>query len=64
MAQLRGKTTGYAVPTYVIDAPGGGGKVPIQPETLVAYQNGQVTIRNWEDRIYTYPDPVQIELGM
>jgi lysine 2,3-aminomutase len=58
MAQLRGKTTGYAVPTYVIDAPGGGGKVPIQPETLVAYKNGQVTIRNWEDRIYTYPDPV------
>ena len=58
MAQLRGKTTGYAVPTYVIDAPGGGGKVPVQAETLVVYKNGQVTIRNWEDRIYTYPDPV------
>jgi lysine 2,3-aminomutase len=56
---LRGHTTGYAVPTYVIDAPGGGGKVPIQAETIVSYENGQALLRNWAGRTYSYVDPAE-----
>ncbi|MDZ7952136.1 MAG: KamA family radical SAM protein [Nostoc sp. DedQUE12b] len=59
ISKLRGHTTGYAVPTYVIDAPGGGGKVPIQAETLVAYENGTATVQNWAGQTYTYVDPVE-----
>jgi len=55
---LRGHTTGYAVPTFVIDAPGGGGKVPIFPDTLVGRDGDDVLIRNYEGDIYRYPDPV------
>ncbi len=53
---LRGHTSGYAVPTYVIDAPGGGGKIPVQAETVVAYEDGTVKLRNWEGQLYTYVD--------
>ena len=56
ISKLRGYTTGYAVPTYVIDAPGGGGKVPIQAETLLAYENGKAIVRNWEGKLYNYTD--------
>ncbi|MEH1894315.1 MAG: KamA family radical SAM protein [Nostoc sp.] len=59
ISKLRGHTTGYAVPTYVIDAPGGGGKVPIQAETLLGYEKGTVTVRNWAGNTYTYVDPVE-----
>lgn len=59
ISKLRGNTTGYAVPTYVVDAPGGGGKVPIQPETLVTYENGKAVVLNWEGKQYTYVDPVK-----
>jgi lysine 2,3-aminomutase len=59
MSGLRGHTTGYAVPTYVIDAPGGGGKVPIQAETILAYEDGQVTLRNWAGLPYAYVDPAE-----
>ncbi|MEH2083362.1 MAG: KamA family radical SAM protein [Nostoc sp.] len=59
ISKLRGQTTGYAVPTYVIDAPGGGGKIPIQAETLAAYENGTATVRNWAGKMYTYVDPVK-----
>jgi lysine 2,3-aminomutase len=58
ISKLRGHTTGYAVPTYVIDAPGGGGKVPIQAETLVNYDNGKAVVRNWAGKTYNYVDPV------
>ncbi|MEW6338338.1 MAG: KamA family radical SAM protein [Acidobacteriota bacterium] len=58
IAGLRGFTTGYAVPSYVIDAPGGGGKVPIQVETVLRYDDdGTVEIRNWAGETYTYLDP-------
>jgi lysine 2,3-aminomutase len=57
MAGLRGHTTGYAVPTYVVDAPGGGGKVPLQPETIVSYEHGTALLRNWAGDTYTYVDP-------
>ena len=59
IAKLRGHTTGYAVPTYVVDAPGGGGKIPIQAETLLAYEKGTDTVQNWAGKTYTYVDPVE-----
>jgi len=54
--QLRGFTSGYAIPHYVIDAPGGGGKIPLLPEYLVGNENGNVILRNYEDKLYRYPD--------
>jgi lysine 2,3-aminomutase len=57
IAGLRGHTSGYAVPTYVVDAPGGGGKVPIQAETISGYSEGVWTLRNWAGETYTYTDP-------
>jgi lysine 2,3-aminomutase len=57
MSQLRGFTSGYAIPTYVVDAPGGGGKIPIQPETVVAHDGGRWQLRSWSGRTYTYIDP-------
>lgn len=53
---LRGHTTGYAVPTYVIDAPGGGGKIPVSPDYVVSTGDDKVVLRNYEDRLFTYPD--------
>jgi len=53
---LRGHTTGYAVPTYVIDAPGGGGKIPLIPETVVGRDGNDLLIRNYEGNVYRYPD--------
>lgn len=55
---LRGHTTGYAVPTYVIDAPGGGGKIPLQPNYLVGRDGNDVILRNFEGKEYRYPDPL------
>lgn len=57
MKGLRGWTTGYAVPTYVIDAPGGGGKIPIGPEYVVRYENGKIILRNYEGEIFEYIEP-------
>ncbi len=56
MQHLRGHMTGYGVPTYVIDAPGGGGKVPIHPETVVSHADGTWTIKNFEGNEYQYID--------
>ena len=56
MEKLRGHTTGYAIPTYVIDAPGGGGKVPIGPEYMLSRNGDRVVIRNYEGRIFEYPE--------
>jgi len=55
MEALRGHTTGYAVPQYVIDAPGGGGKVPVSPGYVVYHDNEKVVLRNYEGRIFEYP---------
>lgn len=55
MQALRGHTTGYAVPQYVIDAPGGGGKVPINPEYLEKITDDEVVFRNYEGKRFTYP---------
>ncbi|MCX8090753.1 MAG: KamA family radical SAM protein [Verrucomicrobiae bacterium] len=54
MAGLRGHTTGYAVPQYVIDAPGGGGKVPVNPEYVLSRNRDRVVLRNYEGRVYEY----------
>jgi lysine 2,3-aminomutase len=54
---LRGHTTGYAVPTYVVDAPGGGGKIALVPDAVVGRQGDELLLRNFEDRVYRYPDP-------
>lgn len=55
---LRGHTTGYAVPHYVIDAPGGGGKIPLVPDYLVGREADELVLRNYEGNIYRYHDPV------
>ena len=55
---LRGHTTGYAVPNYVIDAPGGGGKIPLIPETVVGRDGNDLLIRNYEGNVYRYPDVI------
>jgi lysine 2,3-aminomutase len=54
---LRGHTTGYAVPQFVIDAPGGGGKVPINPGYVLYHDEEKVVIRNYEGKIFEYPEP-------
>ena len=56
MTQLRGHTTGYAVPQYVIDAPGGGGKVPINPDYVLSHNPDRVVLRNYEGKIFEYPE--------
>jgi lysine 2,3-aminomutase len=56
MQQLRGHTTGYAVPQFVIDAPGGGGKVPVNPEYVLSHNADRVVIRNFEGKIFEYPE--------
>jgi len=56
MERLRGHTTGYAVPTYVIDAPGGGGKVPVNPEYVICRNDDRVIIRNYEGKTFEYPE--------
>ena len=59
--KLRGHTTGYAVPTYVVDAPGGGGKIPVEPVYLVSRGKGKVVLRNYEGNVFEYPEPNIIE---
>ncbi len=56
IAGLRGHTTGYAVPHFVIDAPGGGGKIPLLPDFLAGREDGAIMLRNYEGNIYRYPD--------
>jgi lysine 2,3-aminomutase len=53
---MRGYTTGYAVPTYVVDAPGGGGKIPLLPEYAMGWEKGSLLLRNYEGNIFRYPD--------
>jgi len=53
---LRGHTTGYGVPTYVIDAPGGGGKIPLLPETVIGREGDDLLLKNYEGKVFRYPD--------
>lgn len=54
---LRGHTSGYAVPTYVVDAPGGGGKIPLMPNYQISQSDHKVALRNYEGFITTYEEP-------
>jgi lysine 2,3-aminomutase len=54
---LRGHTSGYAVPTFVVDAPGGGGKIPVMPQYLISQSPDKVILRNYEGVITTYTEP-------
>lgn len=54
---LRGHTSGYAVPTFVVDAPEGGGKIPVMPQYLISQAPGKVVLRNFEGVITTYTEP-------
>ncbi len=58
---LRGHTSGFAVPTYVIDAPGGGGKIPVMPNYLISASDHKVVLRNYEGFITTYEEPIGYE---
>ena len=58
---LVGHTTGFAVPTYVVDAPGGGGKIPIMPNYVISYPTNKVVLRNYEGVITTYKEPDSYE---
>ena len=58
---LIGHTTGMAVPTYVIDAPGGGGKIPVMPNYLISWSTNKVVLRNFEGVITTYKEPDSYE---
>lgn len=55
---LRGHTSGYAVPTFVVDAPGGGGKTPVMPNYVISQAPGKVVLRNFEGVITTYTEPL------
>lgn len=55
---LRGHTSGYAVPTYVVDAPGGGGKIPVGPSYMISMSDHKIVLRNYEGFITTYEEPV------
>ena len=58
--QLRGHTTGYAIPQFVIDAPGGGGKVPLNPDYVLVRDEQRVVIRNYEGKTFEYPEPALV----
>ena len=58
---LRGHTSGYAVPTFVVDAPGGGGKTPVMPQYVISQSPTKVVLRNYEGVITTYVEPQYIE---
>jgi lysine 2,3-aminomutase len=58
MEGLRGHTSGYAVPQFIVDAPGGGGKIPVTPNYLLSMSDHKIILRNYEGYITTYEEPV------
>lgn len=58
---LRGHTSGFAVPTFVVDAPGGGGKIPVGPQYLISQSEDKVILRNYEGVICAYTEPKEKE---
>ncbi len=61
MEYLRGHTSGFAVPTFIVDAPGGGGKIPVAPNYLLSQSDKRVVLRNYEGVITTYTEPEDYE---
>jgi lysine 2,3-aminomutase len=64
MEGLRGHTSGYAVPQYIVDAPGGGGKIPVSPNYLISMSDHKIVLRNYEGYITTYEEPVDYTPAM
>lgn len=64
MESLVGHTSGFARPTYVIDAPGGGGKIPVMPNYIISWSTNKVVLRNYEGVITTYKEPDSYEPKM
>jgi lysine 2,3-aminomutase len=58
---LRGHISGFAVPTFVVDAPGGGGKIPVMPNYVISHAPGKIVLRNFEGVITTYTEPTHYE---
>ncbi len=63
MEGLRGHTSGYAVPQFVVDAPGGGGKIPVMPNYLLSMSDHKVILRNFEGYVTAYEEPVDYDPG-
>ncbi|HVE87339.1 MAG TPA: KamA family radical SAM protein, partial [Myxococcales bacterium] len=63
LEQLRGHTSGLAVPHLAVDLPGGGGKVTLQPEYVVERRPGETLLRNWRGEAYAYPEPEEQDCG-
>ena len=61
MDKLRGHTSGYAVPQYVVDGPGGGGKIPLNPNYILARTGDRFVLRNYKGDVYEYPDTSEAE---
>lgn len=59
---LRGHTSGYCVPTFVVDAPGGGGKIPVMPNYIISQSPNHVVLRNYEGVITTYTEPSDYDI--
>ena len=57
MEGLRGHTSGYAIPQYIVDAPGGGGKIPVNPNYLLSMSDHKVILRNYEGYVASYEEP-------
>ncbi len=57
LESLQGHTSGFAVPTFVIDAPGGGGKIPVMPNYIISWSTHKTVLRNYEGVITTYHEP-------
>lgn len=60
MERLRGHTSGYAIPLYVVDGPDGAGKIPVQPNYVLSYAPNRVTLRNYDGQITTYTEPKEL----
>jgi lysine 2,3-aminomutase len=59
---LRGHTSGYAVPQFIVDAPGGGGKIPIMPNYLMSMSDHKIIVRNYEGYVTTYEEPTEYKM--
>jgi lysine 2,3-aminomutase len=59
---LRGHTSGYAVPQFIVDAPGGGGKIPLQPNYLISSSDHKIVLRNYEGYVTTYEEPTEYKV--
>jgi lysine 2,3-aminomutase len=64
MESLWGHTSGYAIPTFVIDAPRGGGKIPLLPNYKISHADGKVLLRNYQGKQFTYHEGEQSAVGL